>query len=1021
MTSVLFLGVSGISSVRAQDDKPILSLDPGGHTAPVSQVLFTPDGKEMISVGEDKVIRFWDLTKKDAQDAAMPQHDIRGQALDGPDGKLYAAALSPDGSVLAVGGFLRRIARDPDGNPLKKDGMSVYDYYVRLIDPQTGQLKKLLFGPRDINKGIHASFLTVAFSPKGDKLGAGSADGKVVVWDLATDKCQIDESHKADVYGVAFSPEGNRIVSASSDKTVRVWDLAADHSREMKGHDQGVRCVAWSPDGSTIASGGFDNTIRLWDPASGRLRQTVPEPKFVTCLAFSQDSRLLASGLGDNKLGQCAVQLWSVKAGQVGEKPIQQFLKHTATVQAVAFAPGNGLTLASAGGMANDIYLWDGATGADKEHIVSTGGAVEDIGWSPDGHQLSWRAIGGDASARRAFNLTDDTIIKDPATTGWQGAVTQQGTRSLAIAPDNTGQVVLRDGTKEIGRFPESDMLRAGDAVHCYTFTKDGRIAVGSSYGLRLYDSKNKTSYRFVGHTADVLGVSVSPDGRYLASASGDQTVKIWTLPAPGASSADDTNTHDISALLNLFMGANGEWVAWSQSGFYDCSANGENIIGWQINQGDEQAAAYYPASRVGKSLNRKTIIHHLLDDGSEAKAILLADKEDGVQTNLSRTVASLAKIAPPEVKIVNLKEGDTITDSQVSIKINITDPNNSAVRDVQVTDNGQPVTLDNLVPQVGEQTVTIPLMPGENTISVLATNEADAQSNPAAVKVVCKVNDGGSAQPSLTVLTIGVSKYESSVVNSLGFPAKDAKDIATVFKAQEGKLFSHVDTTTLTDDDATREDIIKQLTLLRKKRTEMHSNDYTIVFVAGHGTKSDAGDYYFAPSDIDLGNVEASGVDWSLFTRNLSALPGNVILMLDTCHSAGVNGKVDKKDAYGQYLQSLYNKRFNNGSPLIMLASCDQNELSMESKAWNNGAFTHELVEGLNGAADADHDGVVTIKEIFEYVHTAVLKLTDNKQTPRFVKPQWTADTLPVTKIKVTVAAHTASSGAPSPAKTTP
>ncbi|MDQ2687028.1 MAG: hypothetical protein M3Y28_04090, partial [Armatimonadota bacterium] len=793
---VLALGAA-IPTALAQNTGPILSLNPGGHTATIDQVLFSPDGKEMLSVGEDKAVRFWNTSTG----KAMPQRYIRGQSGEGAEGKPYAAALSPDGNTFAIGGFIRRptLQKDANGEPL-------YDYLVRLIDPHTGRQLRLLTGP-------HNAVLALAFSPKGGKLVAGSADHTVTVWDLATGASQANTDHEKAVYGVAFSPDGGQVASVSSDKTVRVWDLAANRSRVLKGHDGVVRCVAWSPDGQTLATGGFDHTMRLWDPASGKLRQTISEDKSVTCVAFSPDGHLLAAGQGADAAAQCAVQLWAVVNGQVGKEPLLQFLKHTATVQAVAFAPvGKGVTVASAGGVNNDIYLWDGNTGAEKQHIVSTGAAVSDLVWSPDNAQLAWKPLGGGAA--RVFDLTKRSLVKDAQTANWQGAVTEQDGHSLAITPDNPQQVVIKSGGREAGRIT---LTKPGDFVRCFTWTKTGRIIVGSAFGLGLYDADGKTlQSSFVGHAADVLSVSVSPDGKYLASGSGDQTVKIWPLSA-GSSPI-------VLPLLSLFVGGDGEWVLWSHFGFYACSPDGGNIIGWQINQGDDQSAEYYPASRVGGNLHREDIISHLLETGDETKAIALADAETHQKTDLSRTIANLAAIAPPDVKILNYKDDDAVPDPQVALKVAITDPNGRPLKDLQVTDNGQPVTLADNTMKSGEQTLTIPLTDGENTISLLATNDAQSPSVPVSVRLIYKAAEAVKpGAQSLTVLCIGVSKYDSPVVNQLEFPAKDAKDVAAAFKAQEGKLFSHVDVmSTLTDDDATRENIITALGALRDKQNSL-------------------------------------------------------------------------------------------------------------------------------------------------------------------------------------------------------
>ena len=135
--------------------------------------------------------------------------------------------------------------------------------------------------------------------------------------------------------------------------------------------------------------------------------------------------------------------------------------------------------------------------------------------------------------------------------------------------------------------------IHSGDPTNlarCFTWTPDGDVVVGWRFGMGLYRKDGTPVRGFIGHTADVVSVSVSPDGKYLASTSGDQTVRIWPLSEDAASSE-----HLVPPLLSLFVGSDQEWVAWTHSGYYTCSANGENIMGWQINQGDDKSAGFLP------------------------------------------------------------------------------------------------------------------------------------------------------------------------------------------------------------------------------------------------------------------------------------------------------------------------------------------------------------------------------------------------------------------------------------------
>jgi WD40 repeat protein len=79
---------------------PLLMLDTGGHMALIKGLSFTPDGMQLVSAGDDKIIRVWDWP------AGKIVRTIRGQIAPGSEGKIYAMALSPDGRWLAVGGFM---------------------------------------------------------------------------------------------------------------------------------------------------------------------------------------------------------------------------------------------------------------------------------------------------------------------------------------------------------------------------------------------------------------------------------------------------------------------------------------------------------------------------------------------------------------------------------------------------------------------------------------------------------------------------------------------------------------------------------------------------------------------------------------------------------------------------------------------------------------------------------------------------------------------------------------------------
>jgi len=111
----------------------------------------------------------------------------------------------------------------------------------------------------------------VAFSPDGETLAAGNADGTIRLWDAATGS-PIGApltGPAGPVTSVAFSPDGTTLASASPDHTVRVWDLATRRpiGAPLTGPAGLVTSVAFSQDGKTLAAGSADHTVRLWDVA----------------------------------------------------------------------------------------------------------------------------------------------------------------------------------------------------------------------------------------------------------------------------------------------------------------------------------------------------------------------------------------------------------------------------------------------------------------------------------------------------------------------------------------------------------------------------------------------------------------------------------------------------------------------------------------------------------------------------------------------------------------------------------
>jgi WD40 repeat protein/tRNA A-37 threonylcarbamoyl transferase component Bud32 len=471
---------------------------PADHVA--YGVRFSPDGKRLVSlhraVGSHThapvEMRVWDaFSRKPINTVNVGPHSV--------------ASFSPDGRRLVV-------------SPTALGGAAVYD-------SETG---KEAFSIEHREGGVSSPVL----SPDGTRLAA-CVDKGIRVWDVTTREPVAFWPSEPMLGGrLAFSRDGKHLARAGYGGNVEVWDTATGRKvQTFKGHSGVIQALAFSPDGTRLGTGGADGTVRLWDIAQSGDGAAISLPDSETRWGISD---LSPDGRSLLVFTPGHVELWDTATCRVRGSPIERddlFISRPNWS-----ADGERMYF---GDRENDgrmrVRVIETASGqVVRGFSVSADGADYYFALSPDdkwfvhagtGHTIRVRDVRAGVETRTIQGLSDDVqaLTFNP-----------DGTRLLSV--DVSGNLTLWDFAT--GREVAATKLTGGLYVRKVRFSRDGkRVAVTGTIrplqtgDLRILDAETaREVWSLKGHSLRVEDADFTPDGLRLATASFDQTVRLWDL-----------------------------------------------------------------------------------------------------------------------------------------------------------------------------------------------------------------------------------------------------------------------------------------------------------------------------------------------------------------------------------------------------------------------------------------------------------------------------------------------------------
>lgn len=513
-------------------------------------------------------------------------------------------------------------------------------------------------------------------------------------------------------------------------------------------------------------------------------------------------------------------------------------------------------------------------------------------------------------------------------------------------------------------------------------YPQDFALSVSHS-GLHIYHLLTQQSAEVPCRYKEITHVGVSASGRIAMSFRSGE-LRIY----------DPSTAKNIATMVTEGENA----IIKTNENYYKVNKEGYSLVTFRVGKNA------YPFEQFDLYFNRPAKVLEALGSKETELVKLYASTFDKRQKKMGASGGNIVIEALPEINIANRSEIPVTTgEKSLKLRLKATDKNTS-IKTLQVWLNNVPVYgqkgLKVKASANVDTTLTIPLINGVNEIRCAAINQSGNESLNEAVRIDVNYN----VTPNLYLVCIGTSLYKEKKF-SLKYAAKDARDLAALFKAQGA--YGNVYTKTLTDVEVNK----KNIQSVKDFLAGADVNDVVLIFVAGHGVLDADFNYFYAGHTMAFSQPAKEGIPYEMLESLVEGIKAiKKILIMDTCHS----GEVDKDDVKSDNTAAVKTENvafraagegaafkdektagaskmmrelfadLRKGTGATAISSAGGTELAMESDTWKNGLFTYCLLSGLKDkTADLDKNGNITLHELQTYLVKEVAKRSNGEQVP--------------------------------------